>query len=418
MTVEFPSRWTRYRLGEVADVNWGDTSVTKASYVTQGFPAYSAVGPDGFLPYYDFERTGVVVSAIGVNCGKIWLARGRWSCIKNTIRFWSTHPGVDTEFLYSLTSDPDMWPKRGTAQPFISQGDARDLRIAVPSLDEQRAIAGVLGALDDKIELNRQMSQTLEAMAQAIFKSWFVDFDPIVAKATGRRPFGTDEKTGAVFPHRFVESDFGPIPEDWRLSTIGREVRVVGGSTPRTNEPRFWEGGTIHWITPRDLSKLTDPIVLETDRRITEEGLARISSGLLPPGTVLLSSRAPIGYLAIAEVPVAVNQGFIAMACDGALPTHYVFHWTRENIDEILTRAGGTTFAEISKANFRPIPVLVPSGPVLTAFEAIVSPIYARLVANVKESRTLSELRDILLPKLLSGEIRVRQTEKIVGGAI
>ncbi|MGE0675353.1 MAG: restriction endonuclease subunit S, partial [Methylibium sp.] len=166
-------------------MNWGDTSVTKASYVHSGFPAYSASGPDGFLPYADFDRVGVVLSAIGADCGKTWLAKGKWSCIKNTIRFWSADPEVDSAYLYWLTSDPAIWPKRGSAQPFISQGDARALEIAYPPLAEQRAISHILGTLDDKIALNRRMNETLEAMARAHFKSWFVDFDPVRAKAEG-----------------------------------------------------------------------------------------------------------------------------------------------------------------------------------------------------------------------------------------
>src|SRR5579885_1237517 len=186
MAGEWPEQWTRACLGEVADVNWGDTSVTKASYSETGFRAYSASGPDGFLPYADFERTGVVLSAIGVDCGKTWLAKGKWSCIKNTLRFWATSPDVDTAFLYWLTRDPAVWPKRGSAQPFISQGDARALEVAYPPLPKQRAIAHILGTLDDKIELNRRMSETLEAMARALFKSWFVDFLPVRAKMAAK----------------------------------------------------------------------------------------------------------------------------------------------------------------------------------------------------------------------------------------
>ena len=178
-----PNELREVTLGEVADVSWGDTSTTKAAYTDTGFPAYSASGQDGYLPYADFDQLGVVLSAIGANCGKTWLAKGRWSCIKNTIRFWSIDPTVDTEFLYWKTRDSQIWPKRGSAQPFISQGDARAVQLDFPPLPEQRAIAHVLGTLDDKIELNRRMNQTLEEMARALFKSWFVDFDPVRAKA-------------------------------------------------------------------------------------------------------------------------------------------------------------------------------------------------------------------------------------------
>jgi type I restriction enzyme S subunit len=166
------TEWRTVKLGDVADVSWGDTNVTKASYVASGFPAYSASGSDGFLPYADFDRTGIVLSAIGAECGKTWLAKGKWSCIKNTLRFWSTDPNVETEYLYWVTRNPVIWPKRGSAQPFISQGDARAMEIRIPSLAEQRAVLSILGSINDKIELDRQMNQTLEQTAQALFQSW------------------------------------------------------------------------------------------------------------------------------------------------------------------------------------------------------------------------------------------------------
>lgn len=300
---------------------------------------------------------------------------------------------------------------------YVSLTAQRQFWISVPPADEQRAIGEILGALDDKIELNREMNRTLEATAQAFFKSWFVDFDPVVSKAAGRDPFGLDAATAALFPNRFTESELGLIPDGWEVSRIGEKVKVVGGSTPRINEPRFWDNGTICWLTPRDLARLEDRVVLDTERRITLDGLSQISSGLLPIGTVLLSSRAPIGYLAIPEVPLAINQGFIAMICDGDLRNQYVFLWARENMDEIVSRAGGTTFAEISKSGFRPIPVLVPDRKVIAAFQALSETLHQHIVSNRRQSSALAELRDLLLSKLLSGEGRMKEAEKLVEAA-
>jgi len=153
-------------------------------------------------------------------------------------------------------------------------------------------------------------------------------------------------------------------------------------------------------------------VLLETERQITELGLQQISSGLLPKGTVLLSSRAPIGYLAISEVAVAINQGFIAMVCDRGLPNYYVLHWTRANIGIIEGRANGTTFLEISKSNFRPIPVVIPPNQhVLQTFNLYIEAIHQKIANNLKESCTLATLRNTLLPKLLLGEIRVNATD-------
>ena len=304
----------------------------------------------------------------------------------------------------------------GSVQPNVSPSLLHGVNISLPPLSEQCAIAHILGNLDDKIELNRRMNVTLEATAQALFKSWFVDFDPVRAKMEGREmdlPKGITD----LLPNRFVNSEMGDIPDGWKVSEIGKEVRVVGGSTPSTKEPSFWRQGQHCWATPKDLSKQSSPVLLDTSRKITDAGLQKISSGMLPVGTVLLSSRAPIGYLAIAEVPTAVNQGFIAMRCEQRLPNSYVMHWCYLHLDYIRSIAGGSTFAEISKKAFRPIPVLVPSGGILKIYQRLVAPLYDRLVMNTKEAVTLAALRDALLPKLISGEIRVSDAEGLLESA-
>lgn len=274
------------------------------------------------------------------------------------------------------------------------------------------AIASVLGALDDKIELNRRMNETLEAMARAIFKDWFVDFGPTRAKIEGRAPYLARD-IGSLFPDRL--DDEGK-PEGWINSTIGHEVEVLGGSTPSTKESSFW-GGDVAWATPKDLSSLSTPVLLSTERQITEAGLSQIGSGLLPAGTVLLSSRAPIGYMAIAQIPVAVNQGFIAMICNKRLSNVFVWQWTQTNMETVHQNANGSTFQEISKSNFRPIEVIVPTLELLRAFDQTAKPLFDRIVANDKENRTLATTRDFLLPKLMSGEVRVKEAENLVGEA-
>lgn len=288
----------------------------------------------------------------------------------------------------------------GIGQPLTS---LRQFRVPTPPLPEQRAIAATLKVLDDKIELNRRMNETLEAMARALFRDWFVDFGPTRARMVGTAPYLSPD-IWSLFPGRL---DDNGKPEGWEISTIGDEVRVVGGSTPSTKEAEFWDGG-INWATPKDLSNLAAPVLLETSRSITEAGLAKISSGLLPVGGVLLSSRAPIGYLALAEVPVAINQGFIGMICDKRVSNVFTWLWTLENMNAILAKANGSTFQEISKGNFRPLPMVVPPKPVLQAFDAVAKPLYERIAKNEKESRTLAQTRDLLLPRLMSGEIRIQ----------
>ncbi|MGO9585603.1 MAG: restriction endonuclease subunit S [Limisphaerales bacterium] len=340
-------------------------------------PVMGSAGMNGSHDTAKAKGPGVVVGRSGASFGQVHFCPvDYWP--HNTALYVTDFRGNDTRFAYYFLKSLDFSRyNSGSAQPSLNRNFITPIQICVPEPKEQKAIAGVVGALDDKIELNRRMNETLEALAQSLFKSWFVD------------------------------ATQSALPKGWRTSTIGEEVRVVGGSTPSTTKPEFWEGGTHYWATPKDLSNLNSPVLLETERKITDAGIQQISSGLLTVGTVLLSSRAPIGYLVIAEVPVAINQGFIAMICDGSLPNHYVRLWTKTNMDAIEGRANGTTFMEISKGNFRSLPVIVPPKPLLDDFQKQVEPLHRRVVSNLKESRTLAALRDALLPKLLSGELRV-----------
>lgn len=283
------------------------------------------------------------------------------------------------------------------------------IRIWLPAAKEQERIAQILGSFDEKIELNRRINDTLESMARAIFQSWFVDFDPVQAKIGGESPDSICERLGltsellALFPQAFDESSVGVFPAGWSISSIGALADIVGGSTPNTKESIYWDEGQYAWATPKDLSRLSTSVLLDTERRVTDAGLAQIGSGLLPPGTVLMSSRAPIGYRAINELPVAINQGFIAMKPNHGVSRYFLLYWAEWALQEIVSRANGSTFLEISKSNFRPIPVMRPPNALFAAFDQVVQPLYRRLVANEKEIQLLTEQRDVLLPELLAG---------------
>jgi type I restriction enzyme S subunit len=283
------------------------------------------------------------------------------------------------------------------------------LQIVLPDVKIQEEIGYTLRSLDDKIEQNRRTGGALEGLARATFKAWFVDFEPVKAKAAGAAGFpGMPRATFAALPNCLTESSLGPVPQGWAVHPIGDVVSIKGGGTPSTKVAEYWDGGTHFWATPKDLSGLQSPVLLGTERRISDAGAERISSGVMPKNTVLLSSRAPVGYTALAKVPLAVNQGFIAMVCDGSLPPHYVLHWTRSALEEIRSRASGTTFPEISKAAFRPIPAVVPPTAVVDGFEFIAESLFNLIETSERQSHQLGELRDYLTPRLLSGAVRVR----------
>jgi type I restriction enzyme, S subunit len=367
-----------------------------------------------------FARRGVQATGLSAIA---YEAHTGWICGTGAILLRVLDGRIDAEFLsFALSSELSFqWLRQhavGAVMPNLNESVIRDLPLIIPPLPEQKAIAGILGALDDKIELNRRMNETLESMARALFQSWFVDFDPVRTKAEGRKPEGMDDATAALFPDSFQDSELGQIPKGWEVGEIGKIVECVGGTTPSTKQTAFWDNGIHYWATPKDLSGLSSPVLTKTGRKITESGLNKISSGLLPPGTVLMSSRAPVGYLALATIPIAINQGFIAIKCNDNLSNYYVLNWCEFYMHDIEARASGTTFAEISKKSFRPILLLIPKIEVMRSFTNQLSPIYSRLISNVNQSRTLASIRDTLLPKLLSGELRVSEAEKELEEAV
>jgi len=165
-------RWPKRPLGDIAQVNWGDTSLTKASYVSEGFPAFSATGEDGFLQSYAHEDMGIVLSAIGANCGKCFLAEGRWTAIKNTITITAPNPELcNLPYLFYFLNNQDLWPKRGGGQPFISQGDAKKVQVPMPPLVEQERIVKLLDEADDLRKLRAQADHNSAALIPALFHS-------------------------------------------------------------------------------------------------------------------------------------------------------------------------------------------------------------------------------------------------------
>ncbi len=352
---------------------------------------------------------------------------------------------IDAEYLYYfLISEIGQAELQkvtvGAVQPKLPLYGLENVSIDWKTRTERKEIVKQLNSLDNKIQLNTQINQTLEQIAQALFKSWFVDFDPVRAKVqalsdglsleqaelaamqaiSGKTPeeltalsqtqpdrYAELAETAKAFPCEMMEVDGGEVPKGWELSTIGEEVETVGGATPSTKEESFWNNGKIAWTTPKDLSSATNPVLINTERKITELGLKKISSGLLPIGTVLLSSRAPVGYLALTKIPVAINQGYIAIKCNKTLSNFYMLQWCKENLEEIKSRASGTTFLEISKTTFRGISVIVPEKNILIMFNKQCESIYEMVTNHTKENQKLEKVRDLLLPRLLNGEIQL-----------
>jgi type I restriction enzyme S subunit len=282
------------------------------------------------------------------------------------------------------------------------------LPIPHPSLPEQKAIAAVLGALDDKIELNRRMNATLEAMARALFQSWFVDFDPVRAKLDGRQPFGLDAATAAIFPDSFQDSELGHIPNGWEAGSILEQADLLSGGTPKTDVLDYWNGD-VPWASAKDVSQCGEAFLISTERTITQKGVEQSSTKIIPAdATVVVARGATTGRLTMFGHAMAMNQTCYGLRSKVGAP--YALYCNARHFIERLVHGGhGSIFDTITTRTFEATDVLLAPREALLAFDKRVTPLFRQVHANLYQSRTLATLRDTLLPKLLSGEIRLKE---------
>jgi type I restriction enzyme S subunit len=285
----------------------------------------------------------------------------------------------------------------GAAQQNLSGVLIKSLRFPFPPLSEQRAIAHILGTLDDKIELNRRMNETLEAMARALFKSWFVDFDPVRAKAAGCDP-GLPKPLADLFPDFLEDSELGEIPKGWEVGSIDDEFDLTMGQSP-PGETYNEVGEGLPFYQGRADFSFRFPT-----RRVYCTAPTRFSKA----GDTLVSVRAPVGDINMASEDCAIGRG-VAAARHKTGSRSYSYQFM-QSIEEVFARfeAEGTVFGSIGKRDFHAIPCVRPPRELVLAYEARVSPLDDRIEVNELESRTLVTLRDALLPKLISGELRVK----------
>lgn len=285
----------------------------------------------------------------------------------------------------------------GSVQKNLLLKDLRKLEIDLPPLETQEKIASILSALDDKIELNNEMNKTLEEMAQTLFKRWFIDFDFPNENGEPYRSSGG----------KMVDSELGEIPDGWEVGNFENIGIIASGGTPSKSNEEYYTKNGIPWITPKDLSLNKNKFITKGSLDITEKGLAKSSTKLLPKGTVLFSSRAPIGYLAIAEVNVTTNQGFKSIIPNNSENTEFIYQLLKEITPHIESIAGGSTFKEISSQGMKSINITIPSDLILKKYFEITESFNKKIQNLEKEIQSLTEIRDTLLPKLMSGEIEV-----------
>lgn len=350
----------------------------------------------------------ILLAMYGATVGQLGILRSPMTCNQACCAIIVDSDKADFRYLYhhlrySRTQLKSL--ATGAAQQNLSGALIKSLLYPFPPLAEQKAIAAVLGALDDKIELNRRMNATLEAMARALFQSWFVDFDPVRAKLDGRQPFGLDPDTAALFPDSFQDSEAGHIPKGWRFGTIQDCcVQIQNGGTPRRNETRFWDGGNIPWLASGEVRQ---SIITASDGFITEEGLAESSAKWVPAfSTVVALYGATAGQVSFTSSPLTTNQAVCALIPkqDFAFFNYFTM---REATAELENKAVGSAQQNISKGIVEETKVVLPPPALVERFTPMARPLFERWISNLNQSRTLATLRDTLLPKLLSGELSV-----------
>lgn len=284
-------------------------------------------------------------------------------------------------------------------------------RLTLPLLPikEQKRIANILKCLDDKASVNTSANQTLEEMAQAIFKSWFVDFDPVKAKMNGEQPEGMDAATASLFPEKLVESELGLIPEGWEVLPSEKVATVAIGKTPPRKEPQWFseDSKDVTWISIRDMGN-TGTFALDSSEYLTQEAVDKFNVKVIPDNTMILSFKLTVGRVAITHGEMTTNEAIAhyKLSDNARVSTNYLYSYMKQFNFESLGSTSSIAKAVNSKI-IKALPVIVPSKEILGSFDSLVKPLFDQIKSNQMENQNLEDLRDTLLPKLLSGEIEL-----------
>lgn len=317
---------------------------------------------------------------------------------------------TDNLFVYYLARNPSFRAfaihsmQGSTGRQRVMADSLRSFELTLPPIEEQRRIAHILGTLDQKIELNRQMNETLEATARAIFKSWFIDFNPVKAKMEGCKPECMDNETASLFPSTFQDSPQGKIPKGWKVTTIDEDFNLTMGQSPPGSTYNEDGNGMPFYQGRRDFGFRypTRRVHCTSPKRFAEKG------------DTLVSVRAPVGDVNMANEKCCIGRGVAAIRHKTGSRSYT--YYTMQFLREVFSRyeAEGTVFGSINKTGFQALAQLRPSNEIIEAFELLVYPLDQSIENNENESRTLAQTRDTLLPKLLSGEIRVGDAAEIL----
>jgi type I restriction enzyme S subunit len=335
----------------------------------------------------------ILLAMTGATAGKVGRLRTAHPILLNQ-RVAKIQPvDVDPVFLWSVVRSREYERiffrlADGAAQPNMSGGQIESVLIPLPPAPIQRSIASILGAYDDLIENNTRRIAILEEMARRLFDEWFVHFH---------------------FPGhdmgKLVESPLGLVPGGWVIQAIGDTFDVLGGGTPSKPEAAYWTDGSLRWFTPTDLTGSRSTFLDDSADHITERGLRESSARLFPAWCIMMTSRATLGVFAINTESASTNQGFITCVPNKRVPLFFLLHWLKVNASMFESHASGATFKEVTKGTFKRLPILLPPDELVRKYEAYAKPLMMGVLALQRAIDRLRQSRDLLLPRLISGEI-------------
>jgi type I restriction enzyme S subunit len=378
-----------------------------------------SAGQNGTHSQARAKGPGVVIGRSGASIGRVhFSAVDYWP--HNTCLYVTDFQGNHPRFAYYLLQTLDLADfNSGSAQPSLNRNYIYGMKVRVPIRDEQNKIVEVLQALDDRIVLLRQTNATLESLAQALFKSWFIDFDPVRAKAEGREPEGMNAATAALFPAEFDESALGLIPKGWTHCPAEQLFDVGIGKTPPRKEPQwFSEGsGDLRWLSIKDMGD-EGPIASRTSEFLSAEAVAKFKIRIVPSHTVLLSFKLTVGRLSITDGPMCTNEAIAHFKARGDSPPFtYLYCYLKAFDFRTLGSTSSIADATNSKA-VKALPVLVPSEELVAKFHDAVDELFQKMYVQKAHWRDLEELRDTLLPRLISGRLRLYEAQSQLEEAI
>ena len=365
----------------------------------------------GTLGNVGFFRDSVQFEHIRINSGMVIL-RADQRQLSSYFLYLFVRSALFMEQVKSLQS--------GSAQPQLPIRDMKRIEIPIPPMPDQVAICAVLGALDDRITLLRETNATLEAIAQALFKSWFVDFDPVRAKQEGRAPEGMIDATARLFPDSFEESELGLVPRGWMPRTMA-DVSTVGiGKTPPRKEQHWFSEAPsdVRWVSIRDMGAI-GVYAARTSEFLTQKAVEKFNVRQVPDNTVLMSFKMTIGRVAITDGEMTTNEAIahFRLTPDAPLTTEYIYLHLKQFDFSTLSSTSSIADAVNSKT-VREIPILVPTPDVVAAFQSQVGGLFAKLKNTEQQAQTLATLRDTLLPRLISGQLRLPEAQAAFDAAL